>query len=129
MIKLPEDFIAAEYEFDSAIPTMKLEMGKAANDSVVLRASCGMNEIEKFARQAAREINTKVEAAIMDELLKLNGYIPKRACQMVFKSDGVYCSNCNERMDDYTCDWLFNRAMEYSYPYCYNCGTKVVKND
>ena len=126
MIKLPKDFIAADYKFDFVIPIAKLETVKTS-EGFEFRAVYEDNEVQEFIQHATHEMNEKVEAAIMDELLRLNGYVPELTCQMVSKSGGVYCSNCNERMDDYTCDWFFNEAMEYSYPYCYNCGAKVVK--
>ena len=124
MIKLPKDFIAADYNFDFAIPKAKIETKRMPGGSFVLRAGYETNEIEEFVQHAAREMNEKVEAAIMDELLRLNGYVPERTCHSVVVecNDGlqppfrVFCSECED-------EWGFTPV------YCPNCGAKWVKND
>lgn len=51
---------------------------------------------------------------------------PERTCRMESGKRGYpICSNCGEEMDAYTCEW--SEPMEYSYPFCYACGAKVVE--
>ena len=120
MIKLPKDFIAADYKFDFAIPIAKFETVKAS-EGFEFRVVYAANEIQEFVQRAANEMNEKIEAAIMDELLRLNGYVPERTCHSVVIecNDGllppfrVFCSECED-------EWGFEPV------YCPNCGAKVV---
>lgn len=54
--------------------------------------------------------------------------VEQKTCRMEYKKDkfSVACSNCGEEMSIYTCDWEGTALDRYSYPYCYNCGAKVV---
>ena len=118
MFKLPKDFIDAGYKFEIEIPTPKFETVRTTGGSIALRAWYESNEIDEFAKQAAREINFKVEAAIMDELLRLNGYVPERRCKYIWDADRHvwFCSECGglEPCSD-------------SVNYCCDCGAKVVQ--
>lgn len=53
----------------------------------------------------------------------------EHTCRMEYNgiNRGVYCSNCGERMDIYTCDLYEDGTMRYSYPFCCECGARVVK--
>ena len=53
----------------------------------------------------------------------------EHTCRMEYNEidRSVYCSHCGERMDIYTCDQYKDGTMGYSYPFCYECGAKVVK--
>lgn len=123
MIKLPKDFIAADYKFDFTIPIAKFETEKTS-EGFEFRVVYEANEVQEFVQRAANEMNEKVEAAIMDELLRLNGYVPERTCHSVVVeyNDGlqppfrVFCSECED-------EWGFTPV------YCPNCGAKWVKND
>lgn len=52
---------------------------------------------------------------------------PERTCRMEHRegTDCPFCSHCGTEMDAYTCEWT--EPMEYSYPFCYACGAKVVE--
>lgn len=51
---------------------------------------------------------------------------PERTCRMEPNERGYpVCSNCDEEMNAYTCEWT--EPMEYSYPFCYACGAKAVE--
>lgn len=121
MIKLPKDFITADYKFDSVIPITKLETVKTS-EGFDFRIMYETNEVQEFVQHAVHEMNEKVETAIMDELLRLNGYVPERTCHSVVVecNDGllppfrVFCSECED-------EWGFTPV------YCPNCGAKVVK--
>lgn len=127
MVKLPKDFIAAGYEFDVAIPSAKFETARTPEGSVVFRVGYETNAIEEFTQQVAHEMNKKVEAAIMDELLRLNGYAPERTCRMEYneRKRGVYCSCCGKRMSSFVCN-DYGDEKEYTYPFCCMCGARVV---
>lgn len=130
MIKLPKDFIAAGYEFDAAIPSAKFETARTPEGSFVFRAGYGMNEIEEFTRQFAHEMNKKVEAAIMDELLRLNGYVPERTCTFseCWGDDPLpTCSACGWKAEEEDCVFGSDMKIKYYGKFCKECGAKVVE--
>lgn len=53
----------------------------------------------------------------------------ERTCRMEYneRKRGVYCSNCGERMDMYTCDQYGDGTIGYSYPFCCECGARVTE--
>ena len=128
MFKLPKDFIDAGYKFEIEIPTPKFETVRTTGGSIALRAWYESNEIEEFSKKAAREINFKVEAAIMDELLRLNGYVPERTCRIKKKESKHVLSGwweCDE------CGVVYPPCNEeialWALKYCPHCGAKVVE--
>ena len=64
---------------------------------------------------------------LKDRLADLIKPEPERTCRMEHKegTDCPFCSHCGTKMDAYTCEWT--EPMEYSYPFCYACGAKVVE--
>ena len=128
MIKLPKDFIDEGYKFDIAIPTAKIETARIPEGSFDLRVWYETNEINEVAKQAAREMNEKVEAAIMDELLRLNGYVPERTCRMDLNFD--YDGDCPAYYRDFVCSKCKDDFIYYKHSrinYCPHCGAKVVE--
>ena len=129
MIKLPKDFINTDYKFETAIPNAKLEAERTPGGSYIFHAWYEPNEIEEFAQEVAIEMTEKVEVAIMNELLKLNGYVPERTCQI----KNHHCTNCNCEINDRA---FFKKIMfddgswtadSRTANFCPNCGAKVVK--
>ena len=114
MIKLPKDFIAADYKFDFAIPKEKVETVKTP-EGFIFRAGYEANEIQKFIQYVAHEMNEKIEVVIMDELLRLNGYVPERTCKIIFKRDRFGLCSCGQG--------IFSDMI-----YCSRCGAKVPEN-
>lgn len=128
MIKLPKDFNSVDYKFETAIPNAKLEAERAPDGSYIIRAWYEPNEIEEFAQEVAIEMTEKVEAAIMNELLKLNGYVPECTCQIKNR----YCTNCNCEINNraYFKKVVFDGGSwtnSCTANFCPNCGAKVVK--
>ena len=131
-IKVPDNFRPSDYGIELSIPKPDIECSnnKDGSFSMYARYSC---DISEFAREAAREIKDKMEAELIDELLRMNGYVPERTCEMpmVFEDDegneldssAAYfryyrCSNCGEIMEHYKHE---------HWSYCPNCGAKVVE--
>lgn len=118
MIKVPDNFRPSDYGIKLSIPNPVIESSKNKDGSFDMHVgySC---DISDLVRKAAREMNDKMEAELIDELLMLNGYVPKRTCH--FRNDGhgiLWCDaqGCDYEMDDYL-----------PIPkYCPNCGAKVV---
>lgn len=129
MIKLPKDFNNVDYKFETAIPNAKLEAERAPGGSYILRVAYEPNEIEEFAQEVAIEMTEKVEAAIMNKLLRLNGYVPECTCQIKKR----HCTNCNCEINDraYFKKVVFDdgswTADSRTANFCPNCGAKVVK--
>lgn len=127
MVKLPKDFIAAGYEFDAAIPSAKLETARTPEGSVVLRVGYETNAIEEFAQQVAHETNKKVETAIMDELLRLNGYVPERTCEAEQDYDAMEDGVPDCRIWRCSCGEAFPYWRGGRPSFCTECGAKLVK--
>lgn len=127
-IKLPKELIESGYKFEACIPAPRFEMEKNANGSISCFAKYDTSELFDLPQRIARDINEKIDAALIDELLRLNGYVPEKTCRMEYSKErgGVFCSNCGEEMNAYTCEWYDAEPIEYSYPFCYECGAKVV---
>ena len=129
MIKLPKDFNNVDYKFETAIPNAKLEAERAPGGSYILRVGYEPNEIEEFAQEVAIEMTEKVEAAIMNKLLRLNGYVPECTCQIKKR----HCTNCNCEINDraYFKKVVFDdgswTADSRTANFCPSCGAKVVK--
>ena len=118
-IKVPDNFRPSDYGVEISIPKPDIECRKSKDGSFSLYARYNC-DISDFVREAAREMYDKIEAELMDELLRLNGYVPERTCR--FRNDGhgiLWCDaeGCDYEMDDY-----------FPIPnYCPSCGAKVVE--
>ena len=125
MVKLPKSFIEEGYKFEAAIPTAKLETERTPEGSFVLRACYETNEIEELAQEVAIEMTDKIEAAIMDELLRMNGYVPERTCEFDSQACGKRrCKRCGAFVSvGSVCDCFGCIPVKY----CPNCGAKVVQ--
>ena len=126
-IKVPDNFRPSDCGIKLSIPNPVIESSKNADGSFSLycRYSC---DISDFAREAAREMNDKMEAELIDELLRMNGYVPERTCHkelMTTENDAEYfgCSWCGEYLSDTDCYGLADGPN-----YCSNCGCKVDKS-
>lgn len=132
-IRIPESLRDAEVNISVDLPKPKITTKADKDGSLSLSASYDMGEIDKLARRAAKELNEKVENAVIEELLELNGYVKgcsmERTCRMEYDNSkhGVYCSHCGERMDVYTWEHHVDGTAGYLYPFCYWCGSKVVQ--
>ena len=127
-IKVPDNFKPSDYGIDLSIPKPDIECRKNEDGSfnLYVRYSCDMSE---FAREAAREMNDKMEAELIDELLRMNGYVPERVCHKELMATEDYtgaeveyfgCSWCGEYLSETDCYGLGDGPN-----YCENCGCKV----
>ena len=120
-IKVPDNFRPSDCGIELSIPNPVIESSKNKDGSfdMYARYSCDMSD---FAREAAIEICDKMESELIDELLRMNGYVPERTCH--FRNDGhgiLWCDveGCDYEMDDY-----------FPIPnYCPNCGAKVIADE
>lgn len=125
-IKLPKDIIESGYRFESGFPQPVIETEKESDGSFKVYAKYDASLISKCVEDMARDMNEKLGAELIDELLRLNGYVPEHTCRMEPGKHGYpICSSCGEEMNAYTCEWC--EPMEYSYPFCYQCGARVIK--
>ena len=124
MIKAPDNFRPSDYGVELSIPNPVVECEKNNDGSFTLyaRYSC---DISDFAREAAREINDKMEAELIDELLRMNGYVPQRTCRAV---DGL---EYDDLLDIWTvklsCGHVVHPSHSYVPSFCEVCGAKVVE--
>ena len=85
-IKVPDNFRPSDYCVEISIPKPDMECRKNADGSFSLYARYICDGISDIVREAAREINDKMEAELIDELLRLNGYVLERTCHNRAKS-------------------------------------------
>ena len=119
-IKVPNNFRPSDYSI--SIPKPDIKCRENEDGSFSFYAGYNFDCVSDMVREAAREISDKMEAELIDELLRLNGYVPERTCQQVIAecNDGLmppfiaYCSECGTQ-------W------EYTPNYCPNCGARVIE--
>lgn len=75
MIRIPESFNESSHRLTCTIPSPTIETERMGDGSFELRAVYDAREIADFPRIAANEMYEKFEAAIIGELLELNGYV------------------------------------------------------
>lgn len=77
----------------------------------------------------AEKVCAELDDHLAYEIATRYGYVKERTCRMEYneRKRGVYCSNCGERMDMYTCDQYGDGTIGYSYPFCCECGAMVVE--
>ena len=130
-IKVPDNFRQSDYGLTISIPKPDIECEKNEDGSFVMRVGYNFDCISDFAREAAREMYDKIEAELMDELLRMNGYVPERTCHKELMTTEDYagtevycfgCSECGEFLSYPDCYGLYDGPN-----YCSNCGAKVVE--
>ena len=122
VIKVPDNFRPLDYDVKISIPKPDMECRKNEDGSFSFYAGYNFDCMSDIAREAAREIYDKMEAELIDELLRLNDYVPERTCQQVITeyNDGLmppfiaYCSECGAQWG-------------YTPNYCPNCGARVIE--
>ena len=75
MIRIPESLNESIHRLTCSIPSPTIETERMGDGSFELRAVYDTSEIADFAMIAAKEMYEKVDAAIIRELLELNGYV------------------------------------------------------
>lgn len=125
-IKVPDNFRPSDYCVEISIPKPDMECEKNEDGSFSLRVGYNFDCISDLAREFARDMHDKMEAELMDELLRLNGYAPERTCKMenagevpqnVLESETVwFCSECGSP--------TYN---DMTPSYCIYCGAKAVR--
>ena len=115
-IKVPDKFRPSDYGVKISIPKPDIECRKNEDGSFSMYAGYSCDSISDLVREVAREINDKMEAELIDELLRMNGYVPKRTCKVTQSKNlqGIVVCECGEPFPEY-------------YDYCPNCGAKVVE--
>ena len=90
-IKVPENFRPSDYGIRLSIPKPDIECRKNEDSSFNMYVRYS-SDISDLVREAAREINDKMDtetarrwwkAELIDELLRMNGYVPERTCRAV----------------------------------------------
>ena len=115
-IKVPDNFRPSDYGIRLSIPKPDIECRKNEDGSFSMYAGYSCDSISDFAREAAREIEDKMKAELIDELLRMNGYVPERTCRYEHIEGTWYKTSCGERYDGVV-----------PPNYCPNCGAKVVE--
>ena len=117
-IKVPDNFRQSDYGLTISIPKPDIECEKNEHGSFGLRVGYNFDCISDIAREAAREMYDKIEAEMMDELLRLNGYVPERTCRYESTDRCTHvCTSCGREVE----------TLHLGYNYCPSCGAKVVK--
>ena len=120
-IKVPDNFRPSDYDVEISIPKPDMECRKNEDGSFSLyaRYNCDISDI---AREAAREMYEKMEADLMDELLRLNGYVPERTCKIVKWYESVFPSEIENARVGLSCGHLARQH----HKFCPECGAKVI---
>ena len=128
-IKVPDNFRPSDYGIRLSIPKPDIECRKNEDGSFSMYAGYSCDSISDFAREAAREMKYKMESELIDELLRMNGYVPERTCKNVYDEmeigacdNGFECSECGEKVED--CEGYHVNG---TWNYCPGCGAKVVE--
>ena len=129
-IKVPDNFRQSDYGVEISIPKpdMECEKNEDGSFSLYARYNC---DISDLAREAAREMYDKIEAELMDELLRLNGYVPERTCHMTPVKHGTVFDVwkfdcCGFEFAESGCE---RGQTELPGTWCPNCGARVVEED
>ena len=122
-IKFPKEIIKSGYRcYEVEIPKPVIETEKKDDGSFSLYAKYDASILDGFAKDVARDMSEKLDAKLIDELLRLNGYVPEKTCRVVRKTVDVD----GERMTDYTC--CFNQP-GWNNNFCPNCGARVKEEE
>ena len=126
-IKLPEELIGS-IEFESSLPEMKMNSCKNEDGSMSITYGYDASAIHDYINMIAREMNEKIEEALMDKLMTMNGYTKEKTGYVDHVKSGtlydVYRYNC--------CGYEHSEsrtdagASEIPMNFCPNCGAKVV---
>ena len=115
-IKVPDNFRPSDYGVKISIPKPDIECRKNEDGSFSMYAGYSCDSISDLVREAAREINDKMEAELIDELLRMNGYVPERTCRYEPTNRCTHvCTSCGREVE----------MLHLGYNYCPNCGAKV----
>ena len=127
-IKVPDNFRPSDYGIRLSISKPVMESSKDEDGSFDMYVRYS-SDISDFAREAAREINDKMEAELIDELLRMNGYVQESTCHKELMTTYDYrgteveyfgCSECGQWLSETDC-----YGLEDGPNYCENCGCKV----
>lgn len=126
-IKLPEELIGS-IKFESSLPEMKMNSCKNEDGSMSITYGYDASAIHDYTNMIAREMNEKIEEALMDKLMTMNGYTKEKTGYVDHVKSGtlydVYRYNC--------CGYEHSEsrtdagASEIPMNFCPNCGAKVV---
>ena len=123
-IKVPDKFRPSDYGVKISIPKPDIECRKNEDGSFSMYAGYSCDSISDLVREAAREIEDKMEAELIDELLRMNGYVPERTCRAV---DGI---EYDDLLDIWTvklsCGHVVHPSHSYVPAFCEVCGAKVM---
>lgn len=127
-IKVPDNFRPSDYGIELSIPKPDMECKKNEDGSFSLYVRYTYDGISDIVREAAREIYDKMEAELIDELLRLNGYVPERTCEnLATRKDDFACSVCECEVVGCMVDDFGSFDNPLLFGYCPNCGAKVVE--
>ena len=115
-IKLPKEMIESGIEFETSLPEMKMYSHKNEDGSMSITYGYDVSAIDSYIKMMASEMNDKIESALMDGLMAMNGYVKEQTCRIDRRvPDAPFCSECAYDWDN---DWN----------YCPNCGAKVLND-
>lgn len=128
-IKLPKDFIESDYRFTACVPKPKIETEKKPDGSFSMYASYDASEVRDFAQRIARDMNEKLGVELIDELLRLNGYVPERTCHVVStiqRESYIEGQTVFEYEHELSCGHIATSGYKAPPNYCFECGARVI---
>lgn len=124
-IKFPKEIIKSGYRcYEVEIPKPVIETEKKDDGSFSLYAKYDASILDGFAKDVARDMSEKLGAKLIDELMRLNGYVPEKTCRV-------------ERMeiDEFgryfylSCGHMQMTHDTTALPYCPICGARVKEEE
>lgn len=121
-IRLPKEIIESGLRLDTAIPKPIVDTKKNKDGSIGFCARYDFSVIDRFAKEAAHEINEKLEKALMEELMAMNGYVPERTCRIIARYEARTREGIGRESVELSCGHMVERHSKF----CSQCGSKVV---
>ena len=116
-----------DFGCEIAMPKPIFETKEKSDGSISICAKYDYSIVDYYIKEIAREISDKFDACVIEELMKLNGYVPERTCRMKIVKQGplyiVYSFDCCDK------EWVESmtdgKATALDGTVCPYCGARV----
>jgi hypothetical protein len=121
-IKIPSKLTESGYRYEVGMPEPTSKMERKEDGTISCIVSFDSSAVSEYIRGAARDMSEKIDAVIMDELMRINGYVPERTCKVV----GTVRNARGEYEHELSCGHTAVTRYVDAPNYCEECGCRVV---